>query len=217
MRECLRDWFTQLGRPQSLRVDNGSPWGSRGELPTDLALWLIGLGVRMIWNPPCQPQKNGVVERSQGTGKRWSEPFRCRTACELQRHIDEMDAIHLAEYQVADGRTRLELFPELAHSGAPYRRETELSLWSWDRVAEFLAPIVTPRKIDSSGNVTIYERSHYVGRAYRGQTVYTAFDPSTCEWIFRDEHDNQLRTKPAAELQPKSILALNVTYRRGDR
>ena len=39
-----------------------------------LALWLIGLGIEVIWNPPRCPQANGVVERSQGTGKRWAEP-----------------------------------------------------------------------------------------------------------------------------------------------
>src|SRR5271157_1101411 len=30
--------------PARIRVDNGTPWGSAGDLPTDLALWLFGLG-----------------------------------------------------------------------------------------------------------------------------------------------------------------------------
>ena len=54
------------------------PLGLGRELPTDLALWLIGSGVEIIWNPPRRPQDNGVVEHSQGTGKRWAEPATCK-------------------------------------------------------------------------------------------------------------------------------------------
>src|SRR6266852_5962403 len=66
----LRHAFQRWGRPQRFRVDNGTPWGSVGDLPTDLALWLLGLDVGISPNPPRRPQDNGVVERSQGTGKR---------------------------------------------------------------------------------------------------------------------------------------------------
>src|ERR671934_175688 len=67
----LRQAFGRWGLPGGLRVDNGKPWGSWSDLPTALALWLLGLGIELHWNPPRQPQRNGVVERSQGTGKRW--------------------------------------------------------------------------------------------------------------------------------------------------
>jgi hypothetical protein len=73
----LRKLFRLYGLPQGLRVDNGSPLGSGSDLPTDLALWLIGLGVDMPWNHPNRPQENGVVERSQGTGQCWAEPNAC--------------------------------------------------------------------------------------------------------------------------------------------
>src|SRR5688500_11212947 len=82
VRDELRHAFADWGLPGLLRVDNGHPWGSKGDLPTDLALWLIGLGVDLWWNPPRRPQDNGVVERSQGTGKRWGEPHTCASACE---------------------------------------------------------------------------------------------------------------------------------------
>jgi hypothetical protein len=42
----LRRAFARWGRPEQVRVDNGTPWGARGELPTGLVLWLAGLGVR---------------------------------------------------------------------------------------------------------------------------------------------------------------------------
>ena len=82
----------QWVKPERFRVDYGFPWGSSGGLPTDLALWIIGLGIGMIWNPPRQPEKNGVVERSQGTGKRWAEPKQCDSLEELQNNIDQWPA-----------------------------------------------------------------------------------------------------------------------------
>ena len=63
VQDKLRAVFACWGRPDAFRVDNGAPWGSRGDLPTDLALWLIGLEIDMIWNLSHQPQCNGVVER----------------------------------------------------------------------------------------------------------------------------------------------------------
>ena len=79
----LRRAFSGWGRPGRFRVDNGTPWGSSGDFPTDLALWLIGADIEVIWIPPCRPDKNGVVERSQGVGKRWAEPSACATPTEL--------------------------------------------------------------------------------------------------------------------------------------
>src|SRR5262245_63729085 len=97
----LRRILARWGRPARLRVDNGGPWGSAADLPPELALWLLGLGIDMHWNDPHTPQQNGVVERSQGTSKGWAEPGRCGSAAELQRRLDEMDAIQRERYPSA--------------------------------------------------------------------------------------------------------------------
>src|SRR4051794_7580213 len=68
---ALRRLFARFGLPEQVRIDNGMPWGSQGDLPTDLACWLAGLGVGLLTNPPRQPQKNGVIERYQGVGQLW--------------------------------------------------------------------------------------------------------------------------------------------------
>ncbi len=39
----LRAAFARWGMPVHIRVDNGYPWGSTGDLPTELGLWLLGL------------------------------------------------------------------------------------------------------------------------------------------------------------------------------
>src|SRR3954471_12459569 len=98
VQQQLRAAATRWGLPQALRVDNGTPWGSTGGLPTELALWLIGLGVRAVWDPPRRPQRNGVVERSQGVGQDWGEPHTGAGAAELQTRLDELDRVQREEY-----------------------------------------------------------------------------------------------------------------------
>lgn len=131
----LRAAFERRGLPRQLRVDNGKPWGSRSDLPPVLALWLIGLGVAVNWNDPCCPQQNGVVERSQGTAKRWAEPHACRDPAELQVRLDADDLLQRERYPVAGGRSRRELFPELAHSGRPTGRWTRPARGAWSECA----------------------------------------------------------------------------------
>src|SRR5512144_1310045 len=97
----LRRAFTRWGMSRELRVDNGAPWGSRGDLPTDLVCWLAGLGVAVLANPPRRPQANGVVEREQGVGQQWCEPWTCRSADELQHRLEEMDRVQREVYPVS--------------------------------------------------------------------------------------------------------------------
>jgi hypothetical protein len=101
------------------------PWGSRGDLPTDLACWLAGL----LTNPPRRPQDNGVIERSQGVGKSWGEPHSCTSAAELQRRLDELDRWQRDLYPTAEGRPRREVYPGLKHSGRRYDPARELATW----------------------------------------------------------------------------------------
>lgn len=109
------------------------PWGSRGDLPTDLACWLAGLGVGLLTNPPRRPQDNGVIERYQGVGKAWGEPHRCGAAAELQRRLDELDRWQRDLYPIAQGRSRREVYPGLEHSGRSYDPAQELAMWELGR------------------------------------------------------------------------------------
>jgi hypothetical protein len=210
----LRRAFGRWGRPERFRVDNGVPWGSSGDLPPDLALWLIGLGIAVVWNPPRRPQKNGVVERSQGTAKRWAEPQACSSPEELQRRLEEMDGIQRQEYPCLRGRSRLEAFPRLSHSGRAYSPAWEGRHWSLAAVLRHVAGYAVPRRVDRSGMVSLYNRNHYVGVIHRGKTVYAMLDPEVREWVFADREGHQLRRHPAREINRRNILSLTVTNRR---
>lgn len=214
MQAALRQAFCRWGRPESFRVDNGTPWGSSGDLPTDLALWLSGLGVGTITNPPRRPQDNGVVERSQGTGKRWAEPETCADAAQLQQRLREMDQIQREEYPSLRGRSRREAHPGLEHSGRPYSRAWERRHWDLDLALADLASYAVPRKVDGCGSVSLYSRNRYVGTLHAGKRVWVMFDPQRREWLYSDERGQQLRSHPAEEMCRQRIESLTVTNRR---
>jgi hypothetical protein len=210
----LRLVFSQWGRPQRFRVDNGVPWGSWGDFPTDLALWLLGLQVEMIWNPPRQPQQNGVVERSQGTAKRWAEPKTCTSVRELQQRLDEMDRIQREVYPSIKNQSRIEAFPTVLQVHRPYDRAWERQHWDMDLVLAHLKEYTVTRRVDRKGQVSIYNRNHYVGEKYRGRDIYVFLDPFDLEWVFSTVEGLQVRRRAAEEISQAHILNLTVTHRR---
>jgi transposase InsO family protein len=206
----LRVAFGRWGLPGRLRVDNGKPWGSWSDLPPALALWSIGLGITMLWNDPRRPQQNGVVERSQGTAKRWAEPHACHTVAQFQARLDEDDRLQRERYPLAQGRSRWELFPGLAHTGRCYQEAEEESSWSLERVGDHLAGYAVPRQVDRQGKVSVYNRNLYVGVVHAGQQVRVQFDPDQRQWLISDSAGRQLRTQPASEINAASIRSLQM-------
>jgi transposase InsO family protein len=212
--EQLRQAFRQWGLPGAIRVDNGTPWGSAGDCPTDLALWLIGLGVELIWIPPRCPQNNGVVERSQGTGKRWAEPATCADAGELQRRVDEQDRIQRELYQSVGGLSRLEAYPSLKHSTRSYSAKNEAAQWDIKRVIEHLARYVMVRRVDCKGIVSLYNKNRYVGRKLSGQDVYVSLDPVKVEWVYSSRDGVCYHRQEADELTAERVMRLEVSHHR---
>jgi hypothetical protein len=214
VRDRLRRAFARWGRPLQLRVDNGTPWGSKGDLPTDLALWLIGLGVDLHWNRPGQSTDNAVVERGHGVGDAWGEPHAQASAAQLEGRMAEMDRIQREEYPARDGRTRLEVYPGLAHSGRPYSAAWEGRHGSLRRVLDYLGGVVVRRRVDRKGMASVYNRNYYVGVRHAGREVYLSLDPQRRSWVFSDERGQQLRELPAEQLTRQRVVGLTVSKRR---
>jgi hypothetical protein len=210
----LRRLFSRWGLPERLRVDNGSPWGSRGDLPTDLVCWLAGLGVSVTANPPCRPQDNGVVERSQGVGKQWAEPLACGSVADLQARLDLVDRWQRENYPSVEGRPRLEYYPDLAHSGRQYDPATEAQTWELTKVWELMGTHLVHRQVNNQGRLSLYNRPCWVGLAWAGRRVWVGFDPLAGAWTFQDDQGHEIRRQIAQELTRGAVIAMEVTYRR---
>ena len=70
VQSALQAAFERFGLPERINTDNGAPWGSAGlGGPTQLAVWLIRLGMRLGYSRAFHPQTNGKDERFHRTLK----------------------------------------------------------------------------------------------------------------------------------------------------
>ncbi|MCX6646013.1 MAG: IS481 family transposase [bacterium] len=88
----LREVFRRYGLPRAIITDNGNPWGMAGQPKslTDLALWLIRLGIELKRSAAYHPQTMGKIERMHRTLK--AEVIQARqfgSLAECQRAFDE--------------------------------------------------------------------------------------------------------------------------------
>jgi hypothetical protein len=199
--------------PERFRVDNGSPWGSSGDLPPELALWILGLGIDMHWNHAARPQENGVVERSQGTAKRWAEPAACASVAALQKAMDRMDHIQRECYPADGHLSRIQVWPGLSHSGRVYTRKWEQQHWDFTRVLNHLADYAITRHVTKNGRISIYNQTRYVGCLHQGKSVYVMLDPQEVQWIITDAEGHQLARIPAREITPSNVNHFTVAKR----
>jgi len=207
----LRQVFAVWGLPRRLRLDNGLPWANWNDLPMALALWLVGLGLDLIFNPPRCPQHNGVVEKSQDTGQRWCEPHTCCSPEELQERLDDMDRRQRDDYPSLQGRSRRAVFPELHHSGRVYTPGWEEQTWSLPRAQDYLAGFVAVRQANKQGQISIYNRRYSVGACQRGQTIVVQYEAAEGVWLLSDVEGRVLRTVAAPEISRERILALDIS------
>jgi hypothetical protein len=179
-----------------------------------MELWLVGLGVDVTRNRPRTPQENGVVERSQGTGKRWAEPGQCVSLAQLQQRVNEEDRLQRQEYPYRGSCSRRDTFPELLHSGRGYAAGWEALCWDLERAAAHLAGYRVPRKVSSEGKVSVYERDRHVGRGQAGQRVWVEFAAATRVWRILDQDGRELRCCRAPEISREGIVGLCLGRRR---
>src|SRR5882672_6812400 len=90
VQQHLERTFRRYGLPNAFLVDNGVPWGTCSEVRwTKLRVWLLKLGVNVIYARPYHPQTKGKNERFHRTLKAEVLSMRTfRTSSELQKAFD---------------------------------------------------------------------------------------------------------------------------------
>ena len=216
VQQVVRTWFARWGLPEAVRVDNGAPWGGWNDLPPDLALWLLGLGVDVVWNRPGHKQGNAVIERGHGVCRRWVEPATCPDPATLQARLDYFTTLPRERYPARGGRSRLAAFPTLAAGGRPYDPAREGRQWDARRVWRWLGQHSQRRRVDKAGRISLANRALGVGKAWARQEVTVRLEvrAGTPGWTIRAPDGAVLRHHPAPELSRARIRALAVSHRR---
>lgn len=199
--------FKNHGVPDWIKVDNGRPFGDpQLELIPPLALWLIGLGIKVIWNRPATPQDNAKVERSQGVMSRWTEYAKCQNIFELQIRLWKEANFHNFHFPIRrkGKRTRQELFPKLLHTGKNWN-PAEFKL---NRTLIFLAKGNWERKVSSNGQISFYGQRFSIGIQYKHQKVSIKLNPRKNYWNIFDAY-GELIKKRISPFSVKSIWNLD--------
>ncbi len=212
--EFFREVFEIWGLPGRIQVDNGRPWGNNGhDLPSALVLWWWGLGIEVTWIPPRKPQRNGVVERSQGVLQQWAEPERWESFEEGVERLAWAVQMQREGFRGADGKTRMERYPALRSNPRTYRREQEEEHWSLEEVDRHLASWgALQRWVGKTGQITLYNRPYSVGRQHAGKAVWVKWDRDERVWVVRDREGTEIRKIVPQQFDAQAIRMLRVTY-----
>jgi len=92
----LQTTFGRYGLPNAMFVDNGTPWGdASGRHWTRLRVWLLKLGVELIYSRPYHPQSRGKNERFHRTLHDEVFAFRIfQNLTQVQRAFDQWREVY---------------------------------------------------------------------------------------------------------------------------
>ncbi|MGK5068988.1 IS481 family transposase [Janthinobacterium sp. RT4P48] len=171
---ALQATFERYGLPERMTADNGAPWGTSGRAGlSQLAVWLIRLGIRVGHSRPHHPQTQGKDERFHRTLKLEL----------LQRNgFESLDACQLA----------FDRWRERYNTVRPHealQQQTPISRYraSGRAFPSVLPPIEYPsgdtvRKVSDKGEISFQNRRYFIGEGLRTQLV--AIKPTTIDDVY---------------------------------
>lgn len=158
----FRKVFIRYGLPEVMRVDNGSPFGSRGICGlSKLSAWWVQLGIRVEFIEPGHPGQNGVHERMHRTLKDETVRPPSLTPKGQQRRFD---------------RWRREFNHERPHEALGMQRPAQRYQRSSRRYTKQPAPHRYPlyyevRMVRSHGSIKWKNKFYYIGEALYGMAL----------------------------------------------
>jgi transposase InsO family protein len=161
VRERLTAIFRCYGLPLAILCDNGPPWGTAGaeERHTELTIWLMQLGVRILHGRPYHPQTQGKDERFHRTLKAEVLWQRFADLAQCQKRFDAWRE----EYNWVRPHQALGL-------QVPGKRYTP-SPRSYPEKLPEIEPSGQARSVDRNGSISVWSRRWKIGQAFRGQLV----------------------------------------------
>lgn len=199
--------FEQWGVPQMVKVDHGRPLGDPTRLIIPpLALWMIGMGIKVIYIRPATPTDNSKVERMQGVTANWAEPNKCRSVTHLQQQLDLAIDIQRNHYPSKScGKiSRIKAFPKLIEGG----RVLQTDQFNLKSIYQVLQDKVWTRKVSKVGQINLFGSPKSVGTKFKQQQVNIQLDLKTESFCVSDHNKQMIKTFPANLIIEKWLAPL---------
>lgn len=163
VQSVLSSAFRLYGLPESMLMDNGSPWGNDRQNPwTELTVWLLRLGIRVLHGRPYHPQTQGKEERFHRTLR--AEVLQGRIFADLeesQKRFDDWRPVYNFE--------RPHEALDLAVPGSRYQVSARCYPEQLPEM-EF-SPIDVVRKVQKRGEIWFRGESWFLSNAFTGERV----------------------------------------------
>jgi transposase-like protein len=216
VRGVIRSAFARFDTlPDTLQTDNEVCLGGQPSdpLPSQLTLWLIGLGVEHRFIRPNTPTDQAQIERTHRTLDGFvGLPDRRLDLEQLQERLDIERETHNRFFpsRASDCALRPPLLahPELLRPRRPYRLECERQLFDEQRVYDSLATIRVERKVSSTGQIQLRGRWCAVGRALAGQMVVVQCDAKSHEWVVHQGDSVEVKRLPIDGLDVTTLTGI---------
>jgi hypothetical protein len=184
----LRRAFACYGLPRRISFDHGSVFfdnTTASPFPTRLHLWLIALGVEVIFTRKRQPTEHALIERTHQTmtwqallGQTWTDQAALWSGLDERREV-----LNTILPTRALGQPPLTAYPTAQHSGRSYRPEWEAELLDLRRLGDYLASGEWFRQTNPHGQWSLGSYWYNLGRQFADREVAISFDQQRWEWI----------------------------------
>jgi transposase-like protein len=187
----LRRAFTNFGLPERITFDHGSAFidnTTPSPFPTLLHLWLLALGLVVLFTRKRRPTDHALIERTHQTitgqallGQSYADQARLWAELDARREV-----LNTAlPTRGLDDQPPLAAYPAAVHSGRPYRPEREAELLDLGRVDAYLAQGEWFRQTNCHGEFWLGLERYNVGRKWAKTEVAIRYDPCTREVVCR--------------------------------
>jgi transposase InsO family protein len=174
VKERLTHVFRRYGLPLAMLMDNGPPWGhGRKTRYTTLSVWLLHLGINVIYSRPFHPQTLGKEERFHRTLNAEVIGSCMNTTLEItQQRFDAWRVMYNTErpHQALDQdvpASRYRLSPR------PFPETLPSIEYGPDDIV---------RKVQDGGIVHFKNEEYRVSNSFKGYPV--AIRPTSCDGVF---------------------------------
>jgi transposase len=181
---ALRLAFTEWGLPQKLQVDHESIFydnRSQSPFPTRFHLWLVALGIPLIFSRVFRPTDQGLTERSH---QLWTEQVISGQSFDDWQHLYQtlqQRRTFLNQHLPCRSLNRIPpliAYPQATHSGRFYRPEVEADLLNLQLVYDYLACGRWYRLVSKGGTFSLGAQVYYLSPKFAKQQIEITFDPS---------------------------------------
>ncbi len=209
----LRLTFAGWGLPDQLGVDRDAIFhenGSASPFPTRLHLWLVALGVEVVFGRPHCPTDQAIAERGHQTWeaqvlrgqtfRNWETLYQV-----LQRRRTFLNEV-LPCASLGE-RPPLVAFPQARQPRRPYQPQWEADLLDLHRIDAYLSQGRWFRKVCATGTLVLGGQTYGLGQqGWPRQEVCITFDPSDRHLIFETPGVPVPKRLPLRGVTPDTLM-----------